>query len=51
VAEPVPLTEAREARSRYSVCSLPQVIPNQKPPAEKPNPRLGVGTLPSRSPS
>jgi hypothetical protein len=43
VTEPVPLTEAREARGRYSVCSLPQVIPNQKPPADKPNPRLGVG--------
>lgn len=34
-----------EERSRYSVCSLPQAIPNTKPPQDKPNPKLGVGVV------
>mmetsp|Transcript_17342 Transcript_17342/g.33382 ORF Transcript_17342/g.33382 Transcript_17342/m.33382 type:complete len:435 (-) Transcript_17342:1765-3069(-) len=33
------------ARSRYTVCGLPQTIPNHKPPNDKPNPKLGIGTV------
>jgi len=32
-------------RSRYSVCSLPQALPATKPAVDKPNPKLGVGTV------
>mmetsp|Transcript_481 Transcript_481/g.1053 ORF Transcript_481/g.1053 Transcript_481/m.1053 type:complete len:436 (-) Transcript_481:31-1338(-) len=40
-----PSEDPSMTRSRYSVCSLPQAIPNQKAPADKPNPKLGVGTV------
>ncbi|KAK3278435.1 hypothetical protein CYMTET_13627 [Cymbomonas tetramitiformis] len=36
-------TEGEGTHARYTVCALPQAVPNQKPPCDKPNPKLGVG--------
>ncbi|GBF93064.1 hypothetical protein Rsub_05675 [Raphidocelis subcapitata] len=35
----------REARARYAVCPLPFEVASVPPPKDKPNPKLGVGTL------
>lgn len=34
-----------EPKSRYVIQQLPVKLPNQKPPLDKPNPKLGVGEL------
>ena len=36
---------AGEPKSRYIIQQLPVKLPNQKPPLDKPNPKLGVGEL------
>ena len=36
---------AGEPKSRYVIQQLPVQLPNQKPPLDKPNPKLGVGEL------
>ena len=36
---------AGDPKSRYIIQQLPIKLPNQKPPLDKPNPKLGVGEL------
>ena len=34
-------------RSRYVLCELPAKLAVVRPPLDKPNPKLGIGALPS----
>jgi hypothetical protein len=38
-------SKQREARARYTVCPLPADVTSVEPPANKPNPKLGIATL------
>ena len=40
-----PKQKAAGSKSRYIIQQLPVNLPNQKPPLDKPNPKLGVGEL------